>query len=343
MKSYFLAIFIFLLNAVAAQLLDSSYVRMYKDYVIINPWLGVPSYNLQVGSGIDTITKFQDYISNTKIMAGIDISYRDLSLSIGVRTPLYANDRNQYGKSKAGSLSMRYTYKRWAFEGKYGSYSGFADATHITPTREVLPFRKDLHAQIITLGSIYTFRAHKFSYGAAFNYAYRQLKSSWSHLLIAHMYGADFNAHSSVLDTNFTYPIRKMNAFNNSRTYGLGLGPGVSGTVVVLKRFFLTGMLCTGLDVQLNRLTNNRSRVHGSTTMNPFVDFRFAMGYNTNRIFTAITFKSENLVFDMYKFDINHSYSIFTVELGYRFNAPDWLRNTYNKALFWNRKSPKKN
>lgn len=330
-----------MLKTASAQLLDSNYVRMYRDYVIINPWIGVPNYNLQVGTGIDTSTKYQDYMSNTKIMAGVDLTYRDLSLSVGIRTPLYANNSNQFGKSKTGSLSMRYTYKRWAFEGKYGSYSGFADATHITPGKEVLPFRKDLNAQIISIGSIYTFRAHKFSYGAAFNYAYRQLKSSWSPLLIAHMYGADFRAHNSVLDTNFTFPIRKMNTFNNSRTYGLGVGPGISGTVVALKRFFLTGMLCMGADVQFNKLTKNRNRIYESTTMNPFVDFRFAMGYNTNRIFTAITFKSENLVFDMYKFDINHSYSIFTLELGYRFNAPNWIRNTYDKALFWNRKSVK--
>lgn len=330
MKRYILFTYLIALFSIRAQQLDTNYVKQYRHNIIINPWIGIPQYNLTVNANTDTSNRFQDYVSNTRVMAGVDLSYRNLSLSIGVRTPIYTNDEHQYGKSKTGSLSMRYTYKKWAFEGKYGSYSGFADATKIDSINQVLPFRKDLNADIITLGAIYTFKAHKFSYGAAFNYSYRQIKSAWSPLFVTHIYGAKFNAHSSVLDTSFTQSFRKTNLFNRSRTIALGIAPGISGTAVFLKKCFITGILAIGADVQVNKLKKNRNRVYESTTVNPFVDFRFAMGYNSNRFFSALTVKSENLVFDMYKFAIDHSYSLFTIEVGYRFNTPKWVSKTYD-------------
>lgn len=329
-KRYVLLIYFTTLLAAQAQQLDSNYVKQYRHNIIINPWIGIPAYNLTVNANADTSNKYQDYVSNTRVMAGVDLSYRNISLSIGMRTPFYTNDEHQYGKSKTGSVSMRYSYRKWAFEGKYGSYAGFADATKIDSINQVLPFRKDLNADIITLGAIYTFKAYKFSYGAAFNYSYRQIKSAWSPLLIAHVYGARFNAHGSVLDTSFTHPFRKTNAFNRSRTIAFGLAPGISGTAVFLKKCFITGILAIGADVQANKLKKNRSRVYESTTVNPFVDFRFAMGYNSNRFFSALTVKSESLVFDMYKFAIDHSYSLFTIEVGYRFNTPKWISKTYD-------------
>ena len=329
MKNYVFLILYFCFALADGQTRDSTFIRLYKHNLIINPWFGVPQYDLQATGISDTALHYKDYVSNTRILVGVDLTYKDLSISVGFRTKLYANDANQFGKSKAGSLSMRYTHKRWAFEGRYANYSGFADASYLNSSSEALPFRKDLQAHMSRVATQYTFRAHKFSYGAAFNYSYRQLKSAWSPMVMAHAYGLRFKASNSVLDTHFVQNFREVRPFDKSRNIGIGIGPGLGGTVIMLKRFFLTGILFVGADLQSNSLSKSKVSIYRSMTVNPFVDFRCAMGYNINRFFTAVTLKNENFVFDMHNFDVSHSYTMLTFEVGYRFDAPRWLSRSY--------------
>lgn len=331
MRIYIITIYLLVSINLLSQQIDTTYISEYRHKIILNPWIGLPNYQLNINAKADTLNAFRDYVSNTRVLMGLDFSYRNISLSLGFKTPIYTNDKDLYGKSKTGSISIRYAYRKCTFEGKIGNYHGFAEVSKIDTAEKKFPFRQDLNTQIGTLGFIYTFKANKFSYGAAFNYSFRQIKSAWSPLLFAHAYTARLNADNYVLDTNFTKPFRSQRPFNRSNTTAIGIAPGITGTVVFLRNFFVTGFLCAGVDLQSNRLSKNRGHVYNSITANPFVDFRFAMGYNAKRFFTAITFKNENLELDVYKFTVNHSYAMFTIEAGYRLNTTNWIRKTYNR------------
>lgn len=329
---YVFYICILFYNLLFSQFIDSLYIRKYTHKIIVNPWLGVPSQEIQISTKKDSLKNSINYQANNRILVGVDFSYRNLSISLGIPTRIYANNSHLFGKSKLGAFSMRFTYRKWAFEGRYSKNIGFAAFNSDNkPTDSSFFFRKDLRIRTAKISAIYTFNAHKFSYGASFNYAYRQLKSAWSPIITTQLYSTRFSGEFPLIDSTFLTPHHPPLPYNNCNIYALGVAPGISGTYIFHKRFFLTGIFSLGVDGQINNIRSRTQQKENKLSSTYFYDFRFAVGYNTNRIFSAITFKGHNILMNLNQYKLENNISVFTIELGYRLDTPKWVKKTYDK------------
>lgn len=308
---------------------DTNYYRTYEDRLVIALYQASQNYNMEIKqtsiadkAGISHI----NYFSDAATVNGIVIDYDKLCLSFAYKT-LPQLDSYKKGNNKAGGIGLSLGGDKWQLEANIKTYKWFYDlstALYDTSYRDSMPYYQNpsMNVNNLKFKFMYFTNNKKFSYQSAYACNERQLKSAFSPVFVANLYVNTTKADSSFIP----YFIRSFYGYNADvnamRTIAYTAGGGVTGTLVVYKRFFINGMFTLGLESQYNQYHHNSTGVTNKANyINWAADLRMAAGFNNRNFFMIVNLINDLSQYQSNVFNLNTNFKSFSFTIGYRFKV----------------------
>lgn len=283
-------------TAVSRMNYDSNYVHTFPDKVTARLFFSRKATSLLFDRD-DKKKNDLNYQPNSTMNFGIGATYKGFTLNLAYG---FAFLNQEEGKGETNYLDLQsHLYGRHYALDLFGQfYSGmYLENTQEINKKFSAPFylRPDIDIALIGASFSWLFNASQFSYSAAMVQNEYQKKSAGSFLI-----GAEFVVLSAQSDSSMI-PFFERNPFSDSLA-GLtamnavlaGPGGGYAYTFVAHEHWFVT------LSLELNFLIGparyqrlNQAEVR-QWQFNPSIDFRMAMGYNSEETFVGLSFVQDD-------------------------------------------------
>ena len=310
---------------------DTTCYTKYTDRLVIGLFQASQNYTNEI-----TQKDFSDpggkshinYNAEAKSVNGFVLNYDKLNLSLAYKT-LPQLDSYKKGKTNSGGIGLNFGGDKWRLESSYRYYNGFYDRStglYDSTYKDDKPYYQNasMNVNSFKLKFMYFVKHKKFSYQSAYACNERQLKSALSPVLVGNFYIKNLTADSSFIP-HFIRPFYGYNAdINGLRTVAYSIGGGFSGTLVIYKRFFLSGMFVLGLESQHNNYHHyHTNTTNASTYINWTGDFRVAFGFNNRNFFAIINYINDFSTFNSAMFNMTTQVNSTSLTIGYRFKVTD--------------------
>jgi len=239
-----------------------------------------------------------EYRPNDNLNLGFGATYYGFTLNIGLNLPFINDDDELYGKTSYLDLQSHLLTRKFTFELWLSVYNGYHVAnpnSSITDwdISDNYPYRQDMQTFVGGFSSYYIFNNKKFSYRAAFVQDEWQKKSAGSFLIGGSLYEVNVIADSSLLpynivDTSFYDGFH----FNQSNFATISINGGYAHSFIIKRKFFITLSLLAGVGGGNTSLKPSMEDMGGTishTSVNTNLTFRFAMGYNSRKIYVGLS------------------------------------------------------
>ena len=310
---------------------DTTCYCTYQDRLVVGLFQASQNYNMEIRqrSVSDPAGKsFINYNADAASVNGFVFDYDKLNLSLTYKT-LPQLDSYKKGNTHSGGIGLNIGGNKWRLESNYRNYSWFYDlstALYDTSYRSDKPYYQNASMNVsnIKFKFMYFLKHRKFSYQSAYECNERQLKSALSPVLVANLYINNLSADSSFIP-HFVRPFYGYNAdVNGLKTVGYSAGGGVSGTLVIHKRFFLNGMAVLGLESQHSSYHHYSTDVtNRATYVNWTGDFRVAFGFNNRNFFAIVNIINDFSNYHSAIFDMATNFKSASLTVGYRFKVKE--------------------
>lgn len=275
----------------------------------------------------DGITKF-NIKPNSSLRTSISANTRFLTIRIGYSPNFLANkNADQKGKTKVFKTNLDIFMNNWMQTFSFSSVKGYYidNPTNISPLGEqeyiILPDLKSLRIGGVTS---YKFNSN-LSFKAIFNQYAIQRRSAGSFIPTLTYQYLKLSDNSSLNPQNL-------------RSFNVILNAGYFYTFVISQKWYANLGLSPGLGIEFNKVTTNIQGEEDITKSNEAVfniNAFIGLGYNSKNFFGGVTLKGIATTRDEDSIvQFNTVRSIFQLFVGYRFNTPkfvdqsfDWIEN----------------
>lgn len=325
---------------------DTNYVVRYNDRLAISIFQSQRTFDLNFSENFsgDSITSSAlKYIARSNKVTGITIAYDKLSVSVGISTPITESEIQKKGKTTYYDYGISFTSYKYRIEAAIRNYKGFYEentANYDTNFTESSPYfiQSGMSNMMAKVKYFYFFKKRKFSYGAAYNNTYRQLKSKGSFFV----YGDGF--YNSIYNKTAILPIQVAAAyksyadFNYLQAYGLTTGGGYTLNVVLFKSLYVNGTV--GLAAQFYQ--QNIALVSNPKFSSAFkagfsaADLRGVVGYNGKNFYirASIQFDIVTYKFSSALITSNMISGAFAYGYRFKFREREWMKKVKNSKLY---------
>ncbi len=266
-----------------------------------------------------------DYVAESKLIGGIDLSYDKFSVSFGVKTQPQQFSEGK-GNTKTFNIGLKIGDNRWVLENYYRRFTGFYDkntSNYDTAFKRTGNYylQPNLKSSLLMSRFMYFTNYKNFSYKSGFGCNFRQLKSSATWIL-----GGSFNVYTLSNDSS-VFPIKNRAFYNDYgglkgfQSVNIAATAGAAGTIVIFKGLFINGYFTVGPEQQwrsynLGNEYRNLSYISWSGTG------RFSTGLNLKKFYFLFSITNDYNLFNG-KNTLSISSSSFTqnVSLGWRFHT----------------------
>lgn len=256
---------------------DTSYYETYPNLFTGRIYLSHKYANIKFQSSGNA--EDLEYRGNTKLIAGIGGSYKNITLNLGLGFG-FLNNNDEKGKTKGIDLQIHafpkgLTIDLLAIHHK-GLYAYPKDyGTFIPNTYYVRP---DAILNVFGLAAYKVANAQKFSYNAAMIQSEWQKRSAGSLLYGGGIYYNEIRDDSSLVPSKVSasFPQGPINKF-----HFLTIGPGIgyAYTLVAMKHLFIMGSVTGNANIYFSADEANSSD-NKKTSFEPLVVYKAAAGYN---------------------------------------------------------------
>lgn len=318
---FLLSIFIlfpFFSSAAPADSLRERYIKRFPDYFFIWPVVKQRSTSFDI-ENLPNKTEKLSYKPNGNYGLGWGMYIFEIGFEVTFSVQPKASTQYFYGHSRVSDLQANILGKNWGLDIFTQNYNGFyrTDKNISVPANIPYPQRPDISTWNTGVNGIYVFNKNKYSLRAAYNFSERQMKSGGSFLLSGTVNTFSLRADSAIYGTKYESKFGAQADFSKLDYTTISVAPGYAHTFV-FKNLFFNGSLSVG---PANHWVHYQSRIASKNeiTLNSFVDFRLAIGYNSDRFFSGISFitQARNIKFEQVQF--TSANSIFKMVIGYRF------------------------
>lgn len=272
---------------------------------------------------------------NSESATRLGFSYR--FISFGIRfVPRFIdgnNDNAEKGKSRSTGFGLNLNFRHLLQELSYNRTKGY----YLENTNEFVPGWKDRDAYIqfpdlvttqIDGMTAWNFNSD-FSVNAISTQSERQLRSAGSFIPVLFYKYAVHDNKADIAPGSYT---QKSNSFE------VLLGAGYHYNFVMKEKFYLAMGLTPAAGYVFNRITNrytDRTEKGNQTNFIFRIDGRAGLGYNSRRIFAGAYLRLSAAAYRQQGTSVvtANDNAIFQVTVGYRLNAPVWLRNTVQRIV----------
>lgn len=309
---------------------DPAYIMDYSDRLTIKHLAMMKSVNLtHYDKASDSQLKYKP---NENLNVGLGIATDWLSFNAVFNLPAVNHDNEQFGRTESFDLQTNIYLRKWAIDLAILHYEGF----HLSNTSSILPnfpsdeylVRPDITSTTWSATGLYIFNDKKFSYRAAFTQVERQIKSSGSWVIGSYVSVFNMNADSTLIPGALSSSADFSQDFRKVTFYNFGAMGGYAYTLVLLKRFYLSGTLTLGAGPQYEHGKETEHRKdYTNWRRDGFLGLRGAAGYNGENFFTCVTIfgtsSGSNDQLDAY---LQRGYNTLRFIVGYRFDKPKFLQ-----------------
>ncbi len=282
---------------------DTAYVHDYS-HIVTGRFYLITKYNrMRFGAnGAPDLV----YQPNNRYNFGLGVSYRSLTLNIGVGIPGINVDQHKYGATKYLDAQANVYTKRWAtnlflqrFAGYYTpSYSkdelGWVQDTELAT-------RGDLVQWNIGASTVKILNNDRFSYRAAFNQDAWQRKSQGSWLVGGYLTYFALQADSSLVPQALADRFEDGLHMRKGRFWDIGPMGGYAYTWVYRDHWFVTGSGVVGAGLSAQRVETKEpdEQTRTSTVTGPgwHLQVRAGAGYNSRNHYFGMSWTQENILY----------------------------------------------
>ena len=287
----------------AQRALDSLYVRDFSNRPTVRLYVST-KFNSLVIRANDANTDLR-YQPNGHYNIGVGMSYRRLTLNIGLPMPFVPSDVEEKGRTKyLDAQANLHTNKRSSnlflqvFKGYHITSHSQEQLGWSQPT--AYPYRSDLVQFNVGISTLRIVDYEHFSYRATFNQdAWQQrTKGSW----LYGGYGTCYvlSADSAVIPGALQQQFSTASGLTRGTLFDLGAMGGYVHTFVYKRHWFLTlsGALGVGPSVQRVKFMEPDA-MHTRTDLGPgwHAQLRGGVGYNSRYYYAGILFNQERVAY----------------------------------------------
>lgn len=268
---------------------DTNFVVRPEGKLTLKVVLNQMGNDIHAKGTVNNVYAKSDFSTSYKTTVSIEAAYRGLSASLSV------NPAEWKGAYKDYEFNLNYYSNSLSLDFSYQQSESLTGDIKRDDTGLQAMISGDLTMKVVSLAGYYAFNYRRFSYPAAFNQSYVQLRSAGSWLA-----GVSYQGGS--IETSDELKARKPEAPEISINVGhIGIGGGYGYNWVIGKRWLLHfSMLPTFVVYNRNRMTVNGER-KGAQQMrfNMIFNEHAAVIYHfTPRCFAGGTLTMNNSVFD---------------------------------------------
>lgn len=302
------------------------YIQRFPDYFFIYPVLKQRSLSFEMArTDKSALLTFKP---NNTYSLGVGAYLFEVGVELGFAIPLAERSIERYGESVARDIQLTAFARRWGVDAFYQRYSGFyvQDTDQLPLPDEPFPQRPDIATRNFGATAHYLFNHRKFSFRSAYNFAERQLYSHGSFLILASLNTFRVAADSSIVSDDRSVDFGPEVDFTRLRYTTFSVAPGYTYNFTY-HSFFLNATLAFGpAHHWINYALEGDNDTHHDIAINSFFGSRVAIGYNGDRIFGGISFRSQGSRLRFHDVMFSNSNSVFKMLVGYRFREVGILR-----------------
>ncbi len=320
---------------------DSNFIVNYPDVFTAGLFTSSPVMQLTIKPVEKDLDKYKsEFRSNFSNLLGFSLSYKKLSISYGFRTPLFPNDESK-GRTTSTGIALTFRKPKYNLMAEYRQFTGYYDdnSPNYVPIHDSLAVRPDVRYKNIGANMIYNFSWKKYSYNAPLTYNDRQLKSRIGFLAKG---GINYTTISSSDSTLLaSVQAKGFSNFDDVRSVNallLKLGPGIGGTLVIFKRFYVTAnYFVMGNFIEYTYKIQNQGTSGWHPNFNFYTESYFGFGYNSKRLFAGLSLNGDINVMRIRDASIRTNFATLLITAGYRFDPPSFLKKEYKKIPLLNK------
>lgn len=325
---------------------DTAYVRDYSRIITGRLFFSTKYNKMELGSlrASDNLI----FRPNNRINTGVGISYRALTLNIGLGLPFLNNDDDIRGHTSYLDAQANIYTKHWAtnlflqrFQGYYVASHASSELGWVQDTE--LPTRPDIREANIGVSTVHILNNDRFSYRAAFNQDAWQRHSQGSWLIGGYATYFRLRADSSLVPTRLDAFFPDGLHLKRGSFWDIGLSGGYAHTFVYKEHWFLTGSVVLGGGISVQRAeidpVGESLRTNTNSGLGWHGQFRAGAGYNSAKRYIGLSFNQENVGY-LINDRSNFYWSVGNIRLNYaqRFNAHIKFMD---RGIHWFRKKVK--
>jgi len=318
---------------------DPKYIQSYPKYLTLGMFTIAPTVSMKLDTkdtsalGKNAVSDYKASISN---ILGFTFGYRGLNIAWGFNV---ASD-NQRNKdliaSKYNTFSVKLKHPVIYLLFRYQKLQGLTDMNTKNNLDTLYRFlrREDIRLKEYSLEGIYNFSWRKYSYTAPLTFLQRQLKSRVGILAKTGFSYTELSADSGFVTSRQSPYFDQLNDVRKINGVSIKLAPGFGGNLVFFKRIYLSGAVFVAYDLFIYDYTkfSDGERKSG-TSFVVVLDARASIGYQSERFYAGLRYEVDRKGIKFSKAQLTTEYSYIGLELGYRFNAPGFLKKAFDKVL----------
>jgi hypothetical protein len=315
---------------------DSLYIKSYPNFLSVGTHVLSPSISLNVNSrtrnaaGYDASSKFKTNIGD---IVGFSASYRFVSAGFALVLKSGMQTHDDYARSRYRTATIKYASSAYVLQYKYIRITGFTDVNHAMVNHRYTQ-RPDIVSKEFQFEGLYNFDWKRYSYIAPLSFSQRQIKSRIGFLFKTGIYYQQVAGDSAILSRQQLHFYEDMEEVNVIRSLSIKLAPGVGGTYVFLKNYYLSLVAFPSYDFYFYKYLNHPDdKVKGKQTFIFVLDAKASLGYQSKRLYAGLKYELERRGAMLQGITSSNVYRYVGVELGYRFNTPRVVRKVYKETM----------
>jgi hypothetical protein len=306
--------------------LRSHYIQEYPDRFFVWPVIKQRQLSFEVVDKEEDQGEVQ-FIPNNEFTMGLGFYVLELGFEVTFGIPLNEKNKEIYGESKARDWQLNILGKKWGADVYYQKYTGYYinDSRTSIPSGQPFPQRPDISTTNFGVSGVYIFNHRRFSLRSSYTYAERQLKSKGSFLLYGTLNSFTLSADSAILTEPVQAELGTGSDFKSLRYTTLSFAPGYSYNLI-WRKLFLNGSLTVGPAHHWVRYEEQNGNVRDDISINSTASLRFAVGYNSDRVFGGIGISGQTRIVTFEDIKFSNSSVLFKAVIGYRFREFGFLK-----------------
>jgi len=318
--------------------LRERYIKRFPDYFFIWPVIKQRSTTIDI-QNLPSQNRKLSYKPNGNYGLGWGMYIFEIGFEVTFSIQPKESTQFLYGHSRVSDLQANILGKNWGVDLFTQNYNGFyqSDNTSSVAANTPYPQRPDISTWNTGANGIYSFNKNKYSIRAAYNFSERQIRSGGSFSLSGTINTFSLRADSAIYGVHYENVFGSKADFNKLDYTTISIAPGYAHTFVFGKRFFINGSLSIGPANHWVYYQSATAAKH-ETTLNSFADLRVAIGYNSDRFFSGVSYvaQSRNIKFEQIQF--TNTNSTFKMVIGYRFKEFGLLKKRAGDFLPFEKK-----
>lgn len=320
---------------------DTTYYESCKKNLSIGLLFAQRSYELRVTQKITADTNALspiNYIAEARNTSGFIIDYDKFSLQVGFRTG--KTDVAKKGITDYKNIQLNVGGNKILFEGSYRQYEGFYDSRssyYLSNFNDSTPYyhNNNLNALRIKVRALYFTNYEKFAYKSVYSCGYRQKKSAYTWVLAGSSYYESFSSSSGIIPDSIRNFYGGQQTLNEISNLGIAGGIGLSGTLVVFKRFFVNATAIPSIAMQFRNYKYIDIQNSKATYIALNADLRLSIGYNAEKFFLFICSGTDIHVYEGKGLSITPRFTTTMFTFGYRFGVnPEFTKKMQEHSIY---------